>query len=135
MPPIKLLIKLRGSKGHYEATALMDSRLSTTILDRSLADQVGVSFTGVKVNLTPFYGEVEAEQAVIEELTVSDTPLESELVAVASIPERAKELLRRLHVDPRLIVGLSTIERAGFVPDPSFGALRKADVVFSVWGP
>lgn len=64
-------------------------------MDRSLAEQVGVEYTGRVVSFIAISGHVaKAHEAVVHELEVEGEALRYEPVAVAEIPGKVKETLR-----------------------------------------
>lgn len=82
-----------------------------TLIDKSLAERVGVQFTGRAINFASVSGHVvKTLEAVILELEIEGEALKYEAVAVAEIPESVREVLRKSEMDENVIVGLLTIE-------------------------
>jgi len=99
-----------------------------TLIDKSLAERVGVQYTGRVIDFVSVSGHVvRALEAVVPEFEIEGELLKCEAVAVAEVPERVKEVLRKSEVDENVVVGVLTIERASMVPDTATGTLRKVE--------
>jgi predicted aspartyl protease len=123
---VRARVVLRGFKRGKELVALVDAGASMTVIDSSLADEVGVEFTGRERVLVIASGHrLVGKVAVVKELVVEDEVLDYERVLVLSFSDELKKLLRDLGVDQTIILGVSTLESAGFVPDPTTGRLRR----------
>ncbi len=118
---------LRGFKGCKELTTLVDTGASMTVIDSSLADEVGVEFTGKERALVTASGhKLVGRVAIVKELIIEGESLDYERVLVLSFSEDLKKLLKELDVDQTIILGVTTLESAGLVPDPATGRLRRA---------
>lgn len=125
---VRARIKLVGARGSYSSVALADIGARMTLLDRSLAERVGVEYTGRVVSFIAISGHVvKALEAVVHELEVEGEALRYEPVAVAEIPGKVKEALRGSGVDENVVVGVLTLERANMVPDTTTGTLRRVE--------
>jgi|GEM_PF-455731 len=133
MALVKAKARLSGVKESYSSTVLTDTVARMTLIDRSLAERVGVQYTGRKIDLFTVSGHVvKALEAVVFELEVEGEVLKYEAVAVADIPEKVREALRGSGVDENMIIGLLTIERANMIPDTTTGTLRRTES-FILW--
>jgi hypothetical protein len=122
------MVRLSGTRESYSSIALVDAGARMTLIDKSLAERVGVQFTGRVVNFVSVSGHVvKALEAVIPELEIEGEALKYEAVAVAEVPERVREVLRKSEMDENVIVGFLTIERASMVPDTATGVLRRVE--------
>jgi hypothetical protein len=91
-------------------------------------------YTGRRRSLVSTTGhKLEGEIAVIRQLAVEDEVLDYERVLVVELSEEVKKLLRELEVSDSLILGITTIESAGFIPDTRTSRLRKVEM-FVLWG-
>jgi hypothetical protein len=125
---VKARVRLSGVKEGYSSTALTDSRARMTLIDRSLAERIGVQYTGRVIDFVSVSGHVvKALEAVVPELEVEGETLKYEAVAVAEIPERVQEALRESAIDENIIIGILTIERANMIPDTKTGTLRRIE--------
>jgi hypothetical protein len=101
-----------------------------TIIDSVLAERIGVEYTGRALNPISISGQVlRALEADVPVLRVEDEELKYEAVAVISIPEDVKRVLRQSRLDENIVIGLLTLERAGMVPDTVTGSLRKVEML------
>jgi hypothetical protein len=125
---VKARVRLSGARESYSSTALADTGARMTLIDRSLAERIGIQYTGRTINFVSVSGHVvEALEAVVPELEVEGEALRYEAVAVAEIPEKVKETLRKIGLDDCVIVGILTIERANMIPDTTTGTLRRVE--------
>ncbi len=70
---------------------------------------------------------IEGEVAIIKELFIEGEVLDYERVLVLELSEDVKETLRSAGVSDSVIIGLTTIEAAGLIPDVTTGKLRKTE--------
>lgn len=128
MGTVRARVVVTGSKGSREGTALVDTGAVMTVVDRDVADAVGVVYTGRRRALISATGHrLEGEVAVVRELIVEGEVLDYEKVLAVRLNEEVKKVLRSLDVDDSIIVGVTTIELAGFIPDTATGRLRKIE--------
>jgi hypothetical protein len=128
MTLVKAKVRLSGVMESYSSNALTDTGARMTLIDRSLAERVGVQYTGRVIDFVSVSGHVvKALEAVVPELEVEGEVLRYEAVAVAEVPERVKEALRKSGIDENVIIGLLTIERANMMPDATTGTLRRVE--------
>jgi hypothetical protein len=99
-----------------------------TLIDRSLAERIGVQYTGRNIDFVSVSGHVvKASEAVVPELEIEGEVLKYEALAVAEIPEKVKEALRKSEIDENIIIGILTMERANMMPDTAMGTLRRVE--------
>lgn len=128
MGTVRARVVVTGSKGSREGTALVDTGAVMTVVDRDVADAVGVVYTGRRRALISATGHrLEGEVAVVRELIVEGEVLDYEKVLAVRLNEEVKKALRSLDVDDSIIVGVTTIELAGFIPDTATGRLRRIE--------
>jgi acid stress-induced BolA-like protein IbaG/YrbA len=125
---VKARISLRGSKDSYSSIALVDTGARMTLVDRLLAERIGVVYTGRVLSLISISGHIlKALEAVVPELEVEGEVLKYEAIAVSDIPEDVKKVLKESNLDENIVIDLLTIERASMVPDTTTGTLRKVE--------
>jgi predicted aspartyl protease len=99
-----------------------------TVVDREVAEEVGVLRTGRRRALISAGGhKLEGEGVAFRELSVEGEVLDYEKALEVELSGEVKEVLRGLGVDEHVIVGLATVELAGFIPDTAAGKLRKVE--------
>jgi len=119
---------LKGMRGSKDCIALVDTGAAMTVIDRSLAENVGVTYTGRRMSLVSATGhKLEGEVAIVRELVVEDEVLDYEKVMVVELSGDARKVLRELGVDDSVIIGLTTVELAGLMPDTATGRLKKVE--------
>lgn len=107
----KAEFKLTWDRESVEGLALADSGAWYTVIDRGLAEKVGVRYTGLKIISASFSGHrINCQEAVLNSITLEGKAAPSELVAICSIPSPVRELLRREEVDDQLVIGVHTLE-------------------------
>jgi len=129
MTIVRAAVRLAGLKNSYTVdSALVDTGARMTLVDRSLAEHLGVVYTGRKLGFVPASGyRVEAVEAIVPELVLEGEALKYEAVAVTEIPGEVREALRRSGLEELLIVGLLTLERAGMKPNPVTRRLERVE--------
>jgi len=99
-----------------------------TVVDRGLAEHLGVEFTGRKLGFISVPGHrVEAFEAIVPEVVLEGEALRYEAVAVTEIPKAVKDILRRYGMDENIIIGLLTLGRAGVIPNTAVGRLERVE--------
>jgi predicted aspartyl protease len=107
MSLVKAKVGLKGIKDGYSCTALVDTGARMSLIDKSIADLVGVELTGREIDFVSVSGQMlRASEAVLREFEIEGEPLKYEVVIVAEIPEAVKGALMRSGLDGRVIVGL-----------------------------
>jgi hypothetical protein len=98
------------------------------VVDRSLAEEVGVTYTGRTRSLVSTSGhKLEGEVAIVRELVVEDEVLDYEKAMVVELSGDVRKALREIGADDSVIIGLTTVELAGPMPDTATGRLKKVE--------
>ena len=107
MSAVKARVRLRGTKTGYSSDAVLaDSGARMSLIDSSIAERIGVEYTGREINFVSISGHtVKALEAVVVELEVESEILKYEAIAV----------------------GVLTLERANMIPDTTTGKLKKVE--------
>lgn len=125
---VKGHVLLRGEIGSEECEALVDTGASMTVIDRSMAERLGATCMQRKRSLVSATGhKLDGEVGIIRELMVEGEILDYEKVLVVELGDGVKTALRKLDVCDSLILGVTTVELANFIPDTSTGRLRKVE--------
>ncbi len=128
MAIVRARLRLEGMKGNSEGVALVDTGASVTIVDREVADRVGVNYVKRTLMLTTASGhKMEGELAVIEKLIVEKEELPYAHLLIMKIPEEVKEMLRSKQLSDWGIIGLTTLELLNLMPDTTTGKLKKTE--------
>mgnify|MGYP001118304941 CR=1 FL=1 len=125
---VKAEVALGGLKGSEKHLALVDTGAIMTVIDKELAEAIGVTYTKRRRSLTSATGhKLEGEIAIVKELAVEDEVLDYEKVLVVEFNGEVKKALEKLCVDETIILGVTTVELASFIPDTTTGKLRKIE--------
>jgi predicted aspartyl protease len=125
---VRTRVSLKGMRGTKDCIALVDTGAAMTVIDRSLAKEVGVTYTGRRRSLVSATGhKLEGEVAIVRELVVEDEVLDYEKVMVVELTGDVRKVLREIDVDDSVIVGLTTVGLAGLMPDTATGRLKKVE--------
>jgi predicted aspartyl protease len=128
MDIVRARVSLKGMRGSKDCIALVGTGAAMTVIDRSLAENVGVTYTGRRRSLVSATGhKLEGELAIVRELIVEDEVLDYEKVMVVELSGGLRKVLREMGVDDSVIIGLTTVELAGLMPDTATGRLKKAE--------
>jgi len=122
----KARFKLLGEETSLEGTAVVDTGSLMSIVDRDVADTLGLTCTGRTIKLTTLSGEeVLCDEMLVRVFELENEKLVYERVAVCRLPNNVKHKLRAMGADPRVIIGVVTLEAAGFTVNPLTGRLEK----------
>jgi predicted aspartyl protease len=125
---VRTRVSLKGMRGTKDCIALVGTGAAMTVIDRSLAENVGVTYTGRRRSLVSATGhKLEGEVAIVRELVVEDEVLDYEKVMVVELSGDVRKVLREIGVDDSVIIGLTTVELAGLMPDTVTGRLKKVE--------
>jgi len=107
----------------------VDGGAAITVIDKKVADFIGVIYTGRRRGLVGITGhKLEGEIGIVREFVIEGEVLNYERVLVVKMNENVKRVLRESGVDDSVVVGITTVESAGMIPDASTGRLRKVQV-------
>jgi predicted aspartyl protease len=122
---VKAAFRLEGLKERVEDKALVDTGASVTIVDKSVADMIGVTYTGRMLSLTTASGhKMQGELAVVKRLIIDQEELPYAHLLVLEIPSSVKEMLRSKQLCEWGIIGLTTLELLNLMPDSATGKLK-----------
>jgi predicted aspartyl protease len=125
---VRTRVSLKGMRGSKDCIALVGTGAAMTVIDRSLAENVGVTYTGRRRSLVSATGhKLEGEVAIVRELVVEDEVLDYEKMMVVELSGDLRKVLRELGVDDSVIIGLTTVELVGLMPDTATGRLKKVE--------
>ncbi|RLE61184.1 MAG: hypothetical protein DRJ32_01675 [Thermoprotei archaeon] len=115
-------VVLRGNKGTVELLSFVDYTLAVSVIDRKLADKVGVEYTGKQYKLK---GELKGEIAIVKSMIIDEVPIHNIRVLVVEFSENSAKALKKLGYSGGIILGLNALEKAGLIPDILSGGLRR----------
>jgi len=131
---VKSHVLLRGDVGSEECEALVDTGAGMTVIDRTMAERLGARYMRRKRSLVSAAGhKLEGEVGIVRELMIEGETLDYEKVLVVELGDEVKTALRKLDVCDSLILGVTTVELANFIPDTSTGRVRKVEAFLFHW--
>lgn len=118
--------RVSGDKDCIEGAAIVDTGSSMSIIDEKSAERLGLRRTERTIKLTTLSGEeVACDEMLVNVFEVEGERLVSERVAVCDLPGGVTEKLRAMGAHPHIIIGVVTLEAAGFAVNPLTGKLEK----------
>ena len=99
-----------------------------SVVDEDIAEVIGIMHTNRRKSLVSATGhKLEGEVIIIKELDIEGEILDYEKALMVKLSDEVRSTLRKLNVDDSVIIGLTTVELAGFLPDTTTGRLRKVE--------
>jgi len=125
---VKARLRLEGMRECVEGVSLVDMGASVTIIDRDVADKIGVTYVKRTLTLTTASGhKMEGELAVTSKLIVEGEELPYAHLLVLEVPKGVKEMLMSKHLCDWGIIRLTTLELLNLMPDTTTGNLKRTD--------
>lgn len=129
MTIVRARVRVEGFEKAREGMALVDTGASVTILDRGVAEDIGVEITKMKRALVTASGHrVEGVVGILRKMALEEE-LPYAYVLLASIPKQVAEILEEEGLENWIIVGVTALELAGYAVDPRTGTLRKTELL------
>jgi len=126
MAIVRARVVIRGTRGSAEEVALVDTGSTYTLIDRELAQEIGVRSTSKKVKVIVADGhEIVGDLAVVEEIDVEGEVLPLAHLLVIDFPAGLAKRLEDLGLSKRAILGPLTLEALGLAPDTGVGRLKR----------
>jgi len=123
---VKARVVVQGYKASAEDYALVDTGSTVSMLDRSVAEKLGVEKTGRVIKLLVADGhEVEGELAIVKRLAIGGRDLPGAHVALIEFDIALKERLKSQGLSEWCIIGLATLEILGLSPNTSKGTVEE----------
>ena len=114
-----------GFSKQKKLRVLFDTGALMTMIDKQIAEELQVNYTGKIIKITVLDGhEIVAREAIIRKLIILDEELNFERILVFDFPNKLVEKLKAMNCD-NIVIGVLSIEAAGFVLDPQKKELRK----------
>lgn len=118
--------RISGDKDSIEGIAIVDTGSLLSIIDENIAEKLGLKRTERTIRLTTLSGEeVICSEMLTSAFEIESEKLVSERVAVCKLPNNVSEKLRVMGVYDGVIVGVVTLETAGFTVNPLSGKIEK----------
>lgn len=130
MGTVKTYVSIQGDKSSRDGLALVDTGATITVVDVKVAEEVGCKHTGRRRSLVTASGhKLEGELVIFKKFKVEGEVLDYERALAVKIPIEVKNALESGEVANWIIIGLITLESAGYIPDTTTGKLRKTETL------
>ena len=118
--------RVSGDRDCIEGIAIVDTGSSLSIIDENIAEKLGLKPTKRTIKLTTLSGEeVMCSEMLTSAFEIESEKLVSERVAVCKLSNNVREKLRVMGVYEGVIIGVVTLETAGFAVNPLTGKIEK----------
>ena len=104
--------------------ALADTGATGIIIDESVTEELGLKTFG-EAEIVTLGTVVKCNFADVSNVIVEDVEIGPRRLFVCKFPREVKERLKLLGFSERIIVGVSAIEDAGYIPNTKKGVLEK----------
>jgi predicted aspartyl protease len=122
---VRARVEMRNGGRVLSAVVLVDTGATGVVVDEGMAEQLGLELFG-EGKIVTLGSVVKCCFADVGSMAVEDVDIGSRRVAVCRFPEEVKGRLRPLGFSEGVILGVSAVEDAGYVPDTREGVLRRA---------
>ena len=118
--------RVSGDRDCIEGIAIVDTGSLLSIIDENIAEKLGLKPTKRTIKLTTLSGEeVMCSEMLTSAFEIESEKLVSERVAVCKLSNNVREKLRVMGVYEGVIIGVVTLETAGFAVNPLTGKIEK----------
>lgn len=121
---VKARVKVYGEAGMLSDTALVDMGATGIIADESIVEELGLRVFG-RVRVATLGMAIECHLADVKNVVIEDTEIGPRRIAVCRFPREVRERLRSLGCSEKMILGVSAIEDAGYIPNTAKGVLER----------
>lgn len=121
---VKARIRIYSDVKEFDDTALVDSGATGIIADEAFVGELGLKGFG-KAKVATLGTAIEGYFTDVKNIVVEDVEIGPRRIAVCRFPKEVKERLKSLGCSEKMILGVSAIEDAGYIPNTAKGALEK----------
>ena len=125
---VRARVELRDGDRVFSGVVLVDTGATGVMIDESVAERLGLETFGEGVIVTLGLA-VKCRFADASSVVVEDAGIGPRRVAVCRLPEVVKEGLKALGFSEGVVLGVSAVEDAGYVPDAREGVLRRVGLL------
>lgn len=123
---VRANFRISGELADLGGIALVDTGSSLSLVEQAAAEKLGLRPTGRSLKLVTLSGEeLHCSEALTSFLELEGECLAQERVGICRFPETVIKKLRTMRLHPQVIIGLISLEAAGFAPNPRTGKLEK----------
>jgi len=121
---VRAAVKVRNGERTFSDVALADTGATGIIVDESIAEELRLRTFG-EAKIVTLGTTVKCSFADVSNVTVEDTEIGPRRLFVCRFPGEVKERLKLMGFSERVILGVSAIEDAGYIPNTEKGVLQK----------
>jgi len=121
---VRARIKVCDGEKVFSDMALADTGATGIIIDESVAEELGLKTFG-KAEIVTLGTVVKCSFANVSNVIVEDAEIGPRRLFVCKFPREVKERLKLMGFSERIILGVSAIEDAGYIPNTKKGVLEK----------
>jgi len=121
---VKARIRIYSEAKEFDDKALVDTGATGIIGDESLVGDLGLKGFG-RAEVATLGTAIECYFTDVKNVFVEDVEIGPRRIVVCRFPDKVKERLRSLGCSEKIILGVSAIEDAGYIPNTVKGVLEK----------
>lgn len=121
---VRARIKVCNEGKTFSDVALADTGATGIIIDESVAEELGLKTFG-EAKIVTLGTVVKCSFANVSNVIVEDAEIGPRRLFVCRFPKEVKERLKLMGFSERIILGVSAIEDAGYIPNTKKGVLEK----------
>jgi len=121
---VKARIRIHSEKKEFYDTSLVDTGATGIIADEALVGELGLKGFG-KAEVATLGMAIECYFTDVKNVVIEDVEIGPRRIVVCGFPNEVKERLKSLGCSEKIILGVSAIEDAGYIPNTVKGVLEK----------
>jgi len=121
---VKAKIRIHSEAGEFDGIALVDTGATGIIADEAFLGELGLRSFG-RAEVATLGRKVECRFTDVKNVAIEDAEIGPRRIVVCRFPNEVKERLKSLDCSEKIILGVSALEDAGYIPNTVKGALDK----------
>jgi len=121
-------VKVCNGERAFGDVALADTGATGIIMDESAAEEIKLKTFG-EAKIVTLGRVVKCSFADVSNVIIEDTEMGPRRLSVCRFPHEVKEKLKLMGFSEKIIVGVSAIEDAGYIPNTAKGVLEKVGLL------
>jgi len=117
-------IKVCSGERTFSDVALADTGATGIIIDESVSEELRLKTFG-EAKIVTLGTVVKCSFADVSNVVIEDTEIGPRRLFVYRFPEEVRERLKLMGFSEKIILGVSAIEDAGYIPNTEKGVLQK----------
>lgn len=117
-------IRVRNGERTFSDVALVDTGATGIIVDESAAEELKLKGFG-EAKIVTLGTVVKCSLADVSNVVIEDAEIGPRRLFICRFPEEVRERLKLMGFSEKVILGVSAIEDAGYMPNTKKGVLEK----------